>query len=332
MNWPRGNMHVDIENLVQFLFRKPSLRRAWACAALGFGVVATVTLVRLLRICLGFLFRDALNSSIKLPFVLSGLGFLALFIGLVIKWKRQGWPAMEEHLLKHLFESLIPVAAAWIAYFLFNLVYAIPHRIRGEASTVQPPKQLFIIPSPNECLLDPASCRPKTAFTLRRTPPPTPDPRLQLPEQALKMADTLSNLEVQMESDLKDLSVRRDRDIEAIRPNGSQQDRATHDAQIREAWAPDEKAIRDKTAQTFQKCCQKEALDLREKLMLQVPGVSSYETERSYSAIPLPGFPDLAGRSLMDYTNMVNDLRKLANAYEQKIKANSYSTGDPDVP
>jgi hypothetical protein len=133
------------------------------------------------------------------------------------------------------------------------------------------------------------------------------------------MADTLSNLHDQMEIDLKQLWTRRDSDMETSRPDGTQQKKGSHDEYVREAWAPAEEAIRDSASQTFRKCCQKEAIDLREKLMLEVPGVSNHEVVRCYSG-PIPGRPDLAGRILLGYTQMVRDLRKLAAAYEQKIR------------
>jgi hypothetical protein len=317
---------IAAKEAVRFIFKEPSMRRIRTCAVLGIGMVSAAIVANVVYRSSGFLLSEAFDLSVKslrLPFVLSGLGIVALVIALAIKWYSQDWQAVKAHFRKNLLESQIPAAGALVIFFLYNLVYVVPLRIARDANAVQPPRPLFAIPSPNICVLDPGACRRARAVSVAKTASPVaPDPVLQLSARALKMADKLSNLHDQMESDLRGVWARRERDVQGSRPaNGTQQEKDAHDAWVRSAWVRDEEEIRDSTAQTFRKCCQEEAIDLREKLMLEVPGVSSHEAGRYYSFVPIPGRPDLAGRSLQDYGVMATDLRNLAMAYQQKTKA-----------
>jgi hypothetical protein len=59
-------------------------------------------------------------------FVLSGLGFTAFLIGLGVKRVTQGRAAMAQHLTKHLLESLVPAAAAFLLFVVWNMFYVSP--------------------------------------------------------------------------------------------------------------------------------------------------------------------------------------------------------------
>lgn len=84
---------------------------------------------------------------------------------------------MQDHLVKYLFDGLIPTASVLFVIFLFNLLYTVPHRIRAQASSLTPPKLSFIVPSQDICSLYPASCD----SPVKTTPS---DPRIALVKQA----------------------------------------------------------------------------------------------------------------------------------------------------
>lgn len=141
-------MHHELTQLAQFIFQKPSLRRIWKWTALGVALVAIAIVARVLLLHLGFLLPEAFSlfrKSLRVPFVLSGLGIIALFINLAIKWYSQDRRAAKDYLRKHLLESQIPAAGALVIVFLYYLVYVVPHQIRvasikapGVASNIPP--------------------------------------------------------------------------------------------------------------------------------------------------------------------------------------------------
>jgi hypothetical protein len=160
-------MQVDPKNLIQLIFIKLSSRRIWKWTTLGIGMVAIAALARLLLLHLGFLLSEAFGLSLKslrVPFVLSGLGAIALFINLAIKWCSQDWRAAKDHLRKHLLESQIPAAGALAIFFLYNLVYVVPHQLR--VVSVKAPEVSFHIPPAPEPppLRQPAPLGPAVRF------------------------------------------------------------------------------------------------------------------------------------------------------------------------
>lgn len=69
--------------------------------------------------------------------VIQPVGLVALVIALFIQCWRKGWHEMKAHWLKHLLESLLPAVGAVLLIFMYNLVIAVPSRIRSTAAAVR---------------------------------------------------------------------------------------------------------------------------------------------------------------------------------------------------
>jgi hypothetical protein len=168
-----GSMDISAppKNVFHIVFREPSMERIWKCAALDLGMIGTMILARLSYLPSGFLLREAFYSSPKLPWVLSW-GILAFVFSLVIKGLRQGWTALTEHFIKHLFEGLIPATLVVILIFLYNVVYVVPNRIWREAASIQLPKNpAFIVPPSDICTQYSALCKPTPIVQAQGVPP-----------------------------------------------------------------------------------------------------------------------------------------------------------------
>ena len=154
-------MRLELTQLAQFIFQKPSLRRIWKWTALGVGLVAMAILADRY---FGFLLPEAFTLSGKVPFVLTWMGISAFPLTLGIKGWREGRSALKAHFVKHVFDSLIPTAGIFFIYFLFNLVYVVPHQIR--VASEKAPEVLFNIPPAPEPppLRQPAPLGPAVRF------------------------------------------------------------------------------------------------------------------------------------------------------------------------
>jgi hypothetical protein len=151
-------------------------------------------------------------------------------------------------------------------------------------------------------------------------PKPIPDPRIQLIRNARNMADTLDAIRLQLLKELIDDHIQRDRDIAASTRGMDEKTAGRERGFVMAAHAREEQDIRNDTAAKYRRCCQAKAMEYRDKLTLQVPGVTSHDVGTSYQWIPRPGVPDTAGLSTADYAVMSEDLRKLASAYEARLK------------
>ncbi len=146
--WDNGGMAAVFRQAL--IFNRPSMRRVWATAMLDLAACGIVLLARWFYVFRELLFsmaHEALGLQ-STPFVLSGLGIVAFVISLLIKRNRAGWPAMKEHLAKHLLESLVPAAGALLLFFLYNVIHTIPARIYRDARVITIPNVPASSPPP----------------------------------------------------------------------------------------------------------------------------------------------------------------------------------------
>jgi hypothetical protein len=125
------------------LLRRPSVLRIFK--RVGFSVTgcAVVVLARWAYMSWDKFASSAVREAWTLSrqtniFVLSGLGIAAFAIGVAIKWYRNGWAAVKDHLAKHLLESLLPAVGALVLLFAYNLFHTVPERIRRDAKGALP--------------------------------------------------------------------------------------------------------------------------------------------------------------------------------------------------
>jgi hypothetical protein len=161
---------LSIDQLLDTVLHKPSMRRIWNCVVLEFVLFFLIVLDLSAPLSSAFpysMLREAWSLVGRTPFVLTGLGLLSLLISLAIKWRKQGRAAARDHLSKHLLESLLPAAFALALIFLYNILIAVPHRIRTDADSMDHPPTYIakLSPPQNLCIISPGECAPAKSPT-----------------------------------------------------------------------------------------------------------------------------------------------------------------------
>lgn len=146
------------------------MRRIWICVGLEFALFFLIVLGLSAPLTSAFLYstaREAWSLVGRTPFVLTGIGLLSLLITLATKWRRQGRAAAKDHLSKHLLESLLPAAFALTLIFLYNVLIAVPHRIRTDRESTDHPARYIakLSPPQNPCIISPGECAPTKPHT-----------------------------------------------------------------------------------------------------------------------------------------------------------------------
>jgi hypothetical protein len=155
-----GTMHITESRIARYIFLRPSLRRIWVCFVIEVAMVAPV----LAWSSYPALLREAISSSPKLPWALTGTGLLAVFFSLVGKLRREKWSGMRAHFMKVLYESLIPASQA-VVVVLIVYIGITWHRV----GAWRPPNKSLSVAGPDRCLENPSSCKPNTTPRKRST-------------------------------------------------------------------------------------------------------------------------------------------------------------------
>jgi hypothetical protein len=151
--------------------------------------------------------------------------------------------------------------------------------------------------------------------------PNTVDPRTHLLDETRQFIKVIASLHDDLEAQIikcgEDAQSRWEFEKSHLPPEKLE---STH-AAISDESQMEQREIRRKFSERYLEMYQSKALDLRERLRLEVPGVAQDKVDMDYKfeygGYPLP---DHSGEGLQDYSGIVEDLTNLANALDAKIK------------
>jgi hypothetical protein len=165
-----------------WVFNKPSMGRTWKVALYSLGIGSFFIAARWCYVSWDFVWpmlREASRLSWQFKTsVLTIGGILAIPGSLAIKLHREGWAEMKAHLVKHLFESLIPALLALAGIFIYQLFVTVPDGIVEESQkqpqlprSMNPTVATWMITAP---YLEDGSPKREVAISMPKYTPPQP--------------------------------------------------------------------------------------------------------------------------------------------------------------
>jgi hypothetical protein len=298
--------------------------KLWGWPVVGAGTTA------LYGLGVGALFGD--EYIIALCFFLAAIAWLT---GKTLHWedarehKQAGWVTAIVVVFGVI---LCALSLAWVLHRFTTVQQAKRQEVLSQRAPAAPPSaQSSTQPaqSPDTALangqrLVPQAERKHTARAETPKPevkPEAVDPRIQLLDEARQFIKVMASMHDDLEAQIikcgEDSQQRWEFEKAHLPPEKLE---STHKA-ISDISAMQQREIRRKFSERYHERYQAKALDLRERLRVEVPGVAQEQYDMDYKS-EYGGYPvpDTSGQGLQDYNGIVQDLTNLANALDNKIK------------